>query len=191
MTKATFKENTLFRGWKAHSAMNACVGNNGGPYDLYDYAQGYFEATRLLLQEAQKPGIIIDVVVYPICLTYRHAMELFIKYLISDLAKLNNAKKSYRPNHGLKENWELALKLIAEAKLKASDRELAAIGEVVEAMAEVDPKGEIFRYPESIKGDQHLKDWSLINLVVLERSAAKTFEIAHTLHHRLETRLGR
>lgn len=191
MTKATFKENALFRGWKAHSEMNACVGNNGGPYDLYDYAHGYFEATRLLLQEVQKPGIIIDIMVYPICLTYRHAMELFIKYLIADLAKLNDAKKRYRPHHGLKENWELALELIAEAKLKASDRELVAIGEVVEAMAEVDPKGEIFRYPESIKGDQHLKDWSLINLVVLERSAAKTFDIAHTLHHRLEARLGR
>lgn len=189
MAKATFKENALFRGWKAHYRMNACVGNNGGPYDLYDYAHGYFEATRLLLQEAQKPGIIIDIVVYPICLTYRHALELFLKYLINDLAKLNKAKERYRPHHGLKENWQLTL--IAKAELKASGKELAAIGEVVEAIAEVDPKGEIFRYPESIKGDQHLKDWSLINLVVLERSVTKIFDIAHNLHHRLEARLGR
>jgi hypothetical protein len=34
----------------------------------------------------------------------------------------------------------------------------------VKCIDEVDPKGETFRYPESIKENQHLKDWSLINL---------------------------
>ena len=85
----------------------------------------------------------------------------------------------------------LAKKLIATAKLQASEAELRALDEVVACMEEVDPGGDIFRYPESIKGQQNLKDWSLINLVVLQQSHAKTFEIAQTLHQRLEAKIGR
>jgi hypothetical protein len=81
----TFRQNDPFRGDRALSRFNACVGDNGGPYDLYDYAEAYFEATRLLLREAQKPGVLIDVIVYPVCLNFRHALELYIKYLITDL----------------------------------------------------------------------------------------------------------
>ena len=48
MEKRPFKENALFRGLQNHlSRFNACVGNNGGPYDLYDYAEGYFEENKL------------------------------------------------------------------------------------------------------------------------------------------------
>jgi hypothetical protein len=145
----------------------------------------------LLLVEAQKPGILIDIVVYPICLIYRHAIELFIKYLIHDLAKLAKTEVAFSKNHRLAENWDLAKKLITTAKLQTSEAELNVLEEVVACMEEVDPRGEIFRYPESIKGEQHLKDWSLINLVVLQQSHAKTLEVAHSLHHRLEARLGR
>ena len=55
----TFKENALFRGLTAHGRYNACVGNNGDPYDLYDYAQGYFEATGILVRGTMKPGVPI------------------------------------------------------------------------------------------------------------------------------------
>jgi len=42
-----FKQNDLFRGLQNDlSRLNACVGNNGGPYDLYDYSWGYFEGTH-------------------------------------------------------------------------------------------------------------------------------------------------
>src|SRR5688572_30124182 len=85
---ALFKENELFRGELAWSDKNACVGNNGGPYDLYDYADGYFDATRGLLEialaapDSNRPWVTIDILVYPICLNFRHAIELYLKYLI-------------------------------------------------------------------------------------------------------------
>jgi len=31
---------------------------------------------------------LIDLVVYPICFDFRHAVELYIKYVITDLAKV-------------------------------------------------------------------------------------------------------
>ena len=51
---------------------------------------------------------------------------------------------------------------------------------------EVDPNGNIFRYPESIKGDRHLRDWRLINLIVIERYYKEIFEVAKTWRHKLE-----
>src|SRR5262245_4749418 len=109
MPKQPFKENALFRGLRnAHWRQNACVGNNGGPYDLYDYAHGYFEATRILAAQAKEPGSVIDLLVYPLCLSYRHAIELYIKYLITDLAKVTKDGGSFRPNHSLHENWQSA-----------------------------------------------------------------------------------
>ena len=35
-----FKQNDLFRSDRERYDYNACVGDNGGPYDLYDYADG-------------------------------------------------------------------------------------------------------------------------------------------------------
>jgi integrase len=56
---------------------------------------------------------------------------------------------------------------------------------------EVDPNGNIFRYPGSIKGDRHLRDWRLINLIVIERYYKEIFEVAKTWHHKLESLLDR
>jgi hypothetical protein len=127
----TFKQNDLFRGVPALSQFNACVGNNGGPYDLYDYAEGYFEATRLLLQEAQKPGVLMDIIVYPVCLNFRHALELYIKYLITDLGKAARINATYRPNHSLRDNWKAAKKLMKRAKFRSTQEQMAVIDSAV------------------------------------------------------------
>lgn len=180
-----FKENELFRGVAAWSDMNACVGDNGGPYDLYDYADAYFDATRGLLELAleapnvERPWVTIDLLVYPICMNFRHAVELFLKYLISALARKSGSNDKYRTNHSLEDNWKTAIKLVQAAKLQATDEEIEVFAKVVKSIQEVDPKGEIFRYPESMKGDQHLKDWRLINLRLLDNYREKIDQAAY------------
>ncbi|MCK1394307.1 hypothetical protein [Bradyrhizobium sp. 1] len=155
---AAFRQNELFRGLQNDlSRLNACVGNNGGPYDLYDYAWGYFEATRLLLEDADEPGAKIDVLVYPICFNFRHAIELYVKYIIADLSRVEGTGRQYQPGHSLLRNWKKAKKL-----LKAIDHtteDVALFEDVVRHIEEVDATGQTFRYPESIKYDQHLKDY--------------------------------
>lgn len=185
-----FKQNNLFRGEHERSEYNACVGDNGGPYGLYDYADGYFDATERLLQAVAKDlGVGIDLIVYPICLNFRHAIELFIKYIISDLNKLTTSHTKFKPTHSLIENWRVAKKLIKKTKLKVDADDLKWMTHVVDNIMEVDPRGEIFRYPESIKGDQHLKDWSHINLAVIGDAFAKTKEIAENWQGQIEDRL--
>src|SRR6266581_4944036 len=104
-----FKQNDLFRPDFARMDFNACVGDNGGPYDLYDYANGYFDATRLLLKSVGKSRVMNDLLVYPICLNFRHAVELFIKYLITDLTKLTRSNAKFRTTHSLEANWGTAM----------------------------------------------------------------------------------
>lgn len=182
---ASFKQNDLFRGVQnQHANLNACVGHNGGPYDLYDYSWGYFDATRLLLIDAKVPGTTIDVLVYPICFNFRHAIELYIKFIIADLGRVQGTGKQYRPGHTLWGNWKKAKKLLKAIDHAADDVEF--FEKVVKHVEEVDPTGQTFRYPESIKYDQHLKEWPSINLWVLEFYYTQTFRIAHDWHYRID-----
>ena len=67
--KEPFKQNDVFEHVDLDQ-LNACVGNNGGPYDLYDYAKGYFDATKTLLAHVRDEGNLIDLIVYPICFNF-------------------------------------------------------------------------------------------------------------------------
>jgi hypothetical protein len=187
---AAFRQNDLFRGLQNDlSRLNACVGNNGGPYDLYDYAWGYFEGTRLLLTDAKVPGATIDVLVYPICFNFRHAVELYVKYIIADLSRVQGTGRQYQPGHSLLRNWKKAKRL-----LKAIDHateEAALFEEVVRHIEEVDPTGQTFRYPESIKYDQHLKDWPSINLAVLEYHYTRLFAVVKNWQYRIDHAVDR
>lgn len=143
---AAFKQNELFRGLQNDlSRLNACVGNNGGPYDLYDYSWGYFEGTRLLLTDAKVPGATVDVLVYPICFNFRHAVELYIKYVIADLGRVKGTGQQYQAGHTLLRNWKKAKKLLSAIDHTAADA--ALFEEVVKHIEEVDPTGQTFRYP--------------------------------------------
>jgi hypothetical protein len=184
-----FKWNDLFRPDLDRRDFNACVGHNGGPYDLYDYAQGYFEATRLLLQAVGKTDWANDLLVYLICLNFRHAIELFIKYLISELVKLTKSQAKFRTDHLLDANWSTAMNLIRQAKLNVNSEEIKMITKVVADIMEVDPNGNIFRYPESIKGDQHLKEWAIINLAIVNDVFVSLIKIVEEWHFKVEGRI--
>lgn len=187
----SFKENDLFKGLQDHeAALNACVGNNGGPYDLYDlydYAQGYFDATKILLANIKGGGVLLDVVVYPICFDFRHAVELYIKYVITDLAKVRGSDHKFSNKHTLQKNWRIAKHLLQS--IETAEEDMGYFDKVVASIEEVDPNGQIFRYPGDIKGNRHLKDWLLINLAVVERHNLKIAEIANSWHHSIEAAL--
>jgi hypothetical protein len=184
-----FKQNDLFRPDFDRMDFNACVGDNGGPYDLYDYAHGYFDATRLLLKAVGKTGSVNDLLVYPVCLNFRHAVELFIKYLITDLAKLTRSNAKFHRSHSLDANWSTAMNMIKRTKLDVDADEIKLMTKVVTNIMEVDPNGMIFRYPESIKGDQHLKDWAIVNLAVIGEVFAVLSKVVEDWHFKIEGRI--
>jgi hypothetical protein len=182
--KAAFKQNDVFK-HVDFDQLNACVGNNGGPYDLYDYAKGYFDATKTLLAHVQDEGNLIDLIVYPICFDFRHAIELYLKYVIKDLSKAKGTGHRFKSGgHTLTKNWLAAKSLLKHIETKEEDVDY--FEKVINC--EVDTtNGQTFRYPESIKGVKHLQEWSTINLPTLKAHNEKISVIAHTWRGRIES----
>lgn len=162
MRHRIFKENDLFKSTN-NWPLNACVGDNGGPYGLHDYAQGYLECSRLIIESAKSPSAIVDTLVYPACYNFRHGIELYVKYGIETISAINDDNRKYQFNHSLTKNWH-DFRLAAEPVIEMSSKDLTIVEQIIVCFDEVGPNGQIFRYPESIKGIQHLKEWSIINL---------------------------
>ena len=143
----------------------------------------------MLLADAKAPGAIIDVLVYPICFNFRHAIELYVKHIIADLSRVQGTGQRYQPRHSLLRNWKKAKKLLKTIDHTADDA--ALFEEVVRHIEEVDPTAQTFRYPELIKYDQHLKDWPSINLAVVEQHYARLFAVAKNWQYRIDHAVDR
>lgn len=184
-----YRSNGLFRGDFSAVELNACVGDNGGRYDLFDYAHGYFAATKKILAAAdhQGMGVAVDTLVYPACYNFRHSIELFVKYLVAAYAELLDAPNlKFQTNHSLQNNWETALTAARKIAVIPDEDRVQIISDTIKDFSEIDPKGIIFRYPDGIKGEQHLKEWSLINLGIVRRRADLVFEIFTTWQLEIE-----
>ena len=81
------------------------------------------------------------------------------------------------------------MNLIKATKLDVDPEEVKFITSIVTDIMEVDPNGNIFRYPESIKGDQHLKDWAIVNLAVVGDTFSLLFKIVEAWHFKIEGRI--
>ncbi|BCB19203.1 hypothetical protein [Bosea sp. ANAM02] len=189
MNDAKFRENDLFRGDRDNSRTNACVGDNGGRYDLYDYALGYFDAALILLRAAQQSGAIVDTLVYPACYSYRHSLELFMKWLVNEMGRLlADEELKAAKVHDLTKNWNRAAEGFQKLpKHIAKPAEIELIALAIRCVDEIDPNGETFRFSDDRKERQHLKEWSLINLTVLLGYAEGTIEIMKDWQYRLDS----
>lgn len=157
---------------------NAAVGDNGGKYDLFDYSTAYFDACLALANKVIQEGVITDSVVYPICYTFRHGVELFIKYLIDDLGKLAGTWDEYKPGHSLLKNWKRAKKLLAE--IETAPEDISFLDKVVKDFDRIDENGMTFRYPETIDRNPLIKDLKTINIAVIGNNCQGVSQIAKT-----------
>ena len=83
----------------------------------------------------------------------------------------------FEPNHGLENNWKVAVAAAKNLDWFPKDDQIELIAVTIRDFSEIDPRGVIFRYPDSVKGEQHLKEWSLINLGIIRKRADAVFEI--------------
>lgn len=162
-----FTQNMLFRGG-ADALLNACVGENGGPYDLLDYGRGFFEGGSLIVAGARAMKAPVDIVVYPAAFAFRHGIELLLKHLVQRLLVFNEASVSYKRNHGIMDLFDLAAEQLAVARDVADPVEISLARDIIAAFNEIDPTGQVFRYPEDLKGNRHLTELKLINVEVLD-----------------------
>jgi hypothetical protein len=169
--------------------MNAAIGDNGGKYDLFDYADAYFDACLVLSSKVVNQGLITDSVVYPICFTFRHGVELFVKYLIDDLGRLAGTWDEFKPGHTLLRNWKRAKRLLNE--IETTPEDIGFFEKVVRDLDRVDRNGVTFRYPETIDRNPLIRDIKTINIAIIGNNCKGLSEIAKTSNRRVDGALER
>jgi len=173
---STFRTNDLFRPGPIVD-LNACVGDNGGPYSFDDYAWGYIDAGHAIVRAAEERETPVDVVVYPATYCYRHGVELWLKHLAVYLPPLWGEASQLRPTHKLSDNWEFVKQYFPRENAFDPDGDAVPfLDKVIANLVDFDPSGEVFRFPEDRKGSLYLQDARIINLDVLRRVMTATGE---------------
>lgn len=170
-------ENPLFINGE-NTNMNACVGDNGGPYNLFDYGRGFFEGGHAAVKSAQDNIGPVDLLVYPAAFAYRHAIELYLKHLVAALNTIIGTGKSFDKHHKMIDLWSQVAELNGAVGAKLIESEAVdRAGALIGYFDAFDPTGQVFRYPEDIKGNRHLADHKLINVELLRDQMAELREI--------------
>lgn len=186
MTKYNFTPNTLFRGGST-TDYNACVGENGGPYDLIDYGKGFFDGAQEIIVAVKERNGIVDLLVYPICFSFRHGIELYVKALVMTASKFNESKRVYRKNHSINQYWDMIVEEFAKLDNRIIDKtEIEIAGDIIADFVQIDPTGQVFRYPEDLKGNAHLTGLKLINVEVLSDGMNALHSLLDGWYYRLE-----
>jgi hypothetical protein len=164
---AEYRTNDLFRPGPIPQ-MNACVGENGGPYDFFDYAWGFYDAAEASIDAAIEHKAPLDVLVYPIVFCYRHAIELSLKHLGRVLPRLWADTGAVPLTHKLSDVWTSVTAYLQRSQHFDPDGTLVPmVDRVLRDVLEFDIDGTVFRYPESRAGTPHLQDARIINVLVL------------------------
>jgi hypothetical protein len=159
--------------------LNACVGTNGGPYDFSDYSRGYFLSAKNQIEALLDNSGYVDILIYPLCYSYRHGIELGLKHFARELPALFKEENKIKLTHNLNDNWQNVRPYVVKVKkyLDKDNEAIPFIDKVLKDFLEFDPSGEVFRFPESRRGDLHLQDARIINVEVLGAYMMKLADI--------------
>ena len=162
-----YRHNDLF-GPASPASLNACVGTNGGSYDLRDYALGYFEAGSRIVSSLLSDPWMLDVVIYPLVFTCRHGIELSLKDLAGRLPLVWDDRSEVELTHNLSDNWaKINSYLKREKEFDPESMLVDQVDAILRDFLEIDRTGQVFRYPADLRGLKHLDgEVSVINLIV-------------------------
>jgi hypothetical protein len=159
--------NALFRGGP-NPHLNACVGDNGGPYDLAHYGYAFIEGARAIIASAVSGAKPVDALIYPAAFSFRHGIELYLKQLLLNLQNLNESVAVSSKGHSIDRLWRLVAKEMALVGPEGFDPiEVSIATDIISEFCEIDPTGQVFRYPEDLSGNRHLTGLGIINVEVL------------------------
>lgn len=159
-----YKHNDLFRPGP-RTRFNACVGSNGGPYGLDQFADGYFKAAQVILTDVLKDPTSVDLEIYPLVFVYRHAIELSLKNLVTLLPRAFYESATSRPTHKLTDNWEVVRSYLL--RLDEIDKDdVEEVDSIIADFVDLDVDGQTFRFPSDRKGGRFLQETTHINVLV-------------------------
>jgi hypothetical protein len=178
--------NALFRSGPI-PGLNACVGENGGPYDLVDYGKGFFEGAQEIVEALKTKHLLIDVLVYPVCFAFRHGIELYLKAILKIAVQFNDSGLQYEKNHSIEEYWaEIRIEFEKLDDCVLDRTEISIASDLVADFVKIDPTGQVFRYPEDIRGNKHLSGLKIINVEVLSDGMKLLHQLLDHWYYRIE-----
>ena len=149
----------------------------------WGYASAHKAAADVLVDEAVSGRDRIDSVA-PILFLYRHYLELALKALASETARIFGDR--YSPNHDLLKAWRVVRSRFSDQDEQAIA--LQALDILVEEWSSIDPGSFSFRYPGPLKGESFLPDdFDNVNI----RQVAERMDQANNLFLALDVGLDR
>lgn len=172
MKRLTMLRNKTFNvGEEGDMHLNACVGNNG-PVGKRGYGAGFAEGAKLLLAELVRDDteVSVDTLIYPICFSARHSIELFMKEQIERMGRLRSAGPilATASTHDLSNLWDEFARVAVATDRRFSEF-VPKLADYIGDFAEIDPTGQTFRYPDDNESKRHLVATSIINVVVFKK----------------------
>jgi len=119
------------------------------PADLYlQYAEVYKDAITILLAEFSEHEPMHDYALTPVLALLRQYIELQLKGII--MYHESPATHKPRKGHNISCLYRLAHKTVEEKyPVPKANKE---VSQFIESLGKIDPKGQLFRYPETLEG---------------------------------------
>lgn len=128
------------------------------------YIQAYRESAHILFDRVDETGREQDFVVYPLGFLWRQYVELSLKHLTVEAARLVGRDRRWPHGHDLAYLWYELQPLLAEAVPDESERDVANVARVIIQLAELDERSNAFRYQADAQGRETLKEVGTLNL---------------------------
>ena len=132
----------------------------------HPYNEGFRRAAEILGDHISRFPADIQDLTMPVMYCYRHAVELRLKHLWTVATWLSASGAQPLKGHDLRALWD-QVKLILSQRIPPHRRGLSELDTaeiVVHELAELDPRGEGFRYPEKRGGGPSLQPDVSVNL---------------------------
>lgn len=179
-----FAENKTFTNSGKNTSLNACVGTNGWN-DINNYIYGYKRNVEYLYENITNCSWDIDGMIYPLCFSARHFIELSLKnivHLIDVILKEikgiinDDLDTKLKKTHNLDCLYEISKDLASKLDSRMII-ELSKLQQYINDFSNIDPTGETFRYPINQHNEHSLDDLSCINLEVFYTRFTELSEI--------------
>ena len=123
---------------------------------------GYMKAGELLVQAGEEQNYERHFLVYPILFNYRHAIELAIKWVITQYGSYSTVPVDDIEHHNLWKLWQICKQIIIEV---GSESEAISIVEgVIKEFHDLDKSAQAFRYPSNKEGVPFVLPYRMIDL---------------------------
>ena len=123
---------------------------------------GYMKAGELLIQACEEHSYERDFLIYPILFNYRHAIELAIKWVITQYGSYSTVQVDDIEHHNLWKLWQMCKQIIIEV---GSESETIFVVEgVIKEFHDLDKSAQAFRYPNNKEGVLFVLPYRMIDL---------------------------